>query len=85
MKLQPPPDPAAPLRLLRAGRADLALTYEPELLLARDKGTNLIGVGALVQKPLTTLMAIEGSGVKSAADLEGKRSAPPASRTRPPT
>ena len=29
-------------------------------------------VGALVQKPLTTLMAIEGSGVRSAGDLRGK-------------
>ncbi len=67
-----PSDPSAPLRLLEAKRADLALTYPPELLLARDKGTNLVGVGALVQKPLTTLMAIEGSGVKSVADLRGK-------------
>ncbi len=65
-------DPAAPLRLLAGGKADLALTYEPELLLARDKGTNLVGVGALVQKPLTSLMAIDGSGVQSVADLRGK-------------
>jgi putative hydroxymethylpyrimidine transport system substrate-binding protein len=72
VKLVTPPDPAAPLRLLQAGRADLALTYEPELILARDKGTNLVGVGALVQKPLTTLMAIEGSGVQSVGDLQGK-------------
>jgi putative hydroxymethylpyrimidine transport system substrate-binding protein len=72
VKLVTPPDPASPLRLLQAGKADLALTYEPELILARDKGTNLVGVGALVQKPLTTLMAIEGSGVKSVSDLQGK-------------
>ncbi len=72
VKLITPTDPAAPLRLLEAKRADLALTYEPELILARDKGTNLVGVGALVQKPLTTLMAIGGSGVKSVADLRGK-------------
>ena len=67
-----PPDPAAPLRLLVGGRVDLALTYEPELLLARDKGTSLVAVGALVQKPLTSLMAIEGSGVQSVSDLQGK-------------
>ncbi len=67
-----PSDPSAPLRLLQAGRADLAVTYEPELLLARDKGTNLVSVGALVQKPLTTLMAIEGSGVRGVGDLRGK-------------
>jgi putative hydroxymethylpyrimidine transport system substrate-binding protein len=67
-----PPDPAAPLRLLAAGKADLALTYEPELLLARDKGTSVVGVGALVQKPLTSLMAVDGSGVRSVTDLQGK-------------
>jgi len=67
-----PPDPAAPLRLLQAGRADLALTYPPELLLARDKEINLVAVGALVQKPLTSLMAIDGSNVSSVGDLRGK-------------
>lgn len=67
-----PPDPAAPLRLLAGGRADLAITYAPELLLARDQGTNLVGVGALVQKPLTSLIALEGSGVQDVADLRGK-------------
>jgi putative hydroxymethylpyrimidine transport system substrate-binding protein len=67
-----PGDPASPLRLLQAGKADLALTYEPELILARDKGTQLVGVGALVQKPLTSLMSIEGSGVQSVTDLQGK-------------
>jgi putative hydroxymethylpyrimidine transport system substrate-binding protein len=67
-----PPDPSAPLKLLQARRADLAISYEPEVLLARDKGTRLLSVGALVQQPLTTLMAISGSGVKSARDLKGK-------------
>ena len=72
VKIVTPPDPAAPVRLLAAGRADLALTYEPELLLARDKGTAIVGVGALVQVPLTSLMAVQGSGVSSVGDLEGK-------------
>ena len=69
-----PPDPSAPLKLLRAGRADLAISYEPELLLARDQGAeNLVAVGALVQTPLTSLMALPAAGVKSAKDLAGKR------------
>ncbi len=72
VELVTPPDPAAPLRLLEAGKADLALTYEPELILARDQGANLVGVGALVQQPLTSLMAIAGSGVRSVEDLQGK-------------
>ncbi len=58
MTIQPPPDPAAPLRLLQAGRADAVVSYEPELLLARDQGADLVGVGALVQKPLTSLISL---------------------------
>jgi putative hydroxymethylpyrimidine transport system substrate-binding protein len=74
VKIQPPPDPSAPLKLLRAGRADVAVSYEPELLLARDRGAeNLVAVGALVQAPLTSVIALPGSGVRTAADLAGKR------------
>ncbi|MEZ0294596.1 MAG: ABC transporter substrate-binding protein, partial [Solirubrobacteraceae bacterium] len=56
VKITPPPDPSAPLKLLLAGKADIAISYEPELLLARDQGAQLVSVGALVQKPLTSLM-----------------------------
>ena len=71
VKIQPPPDPSAPLKLLRAGRADVAISYEPELLLARDQGAdNLVSVGALVQAPLTSVIALPGSGVR---DGEGPR------------
>jgi len=74
VEIKAPPDPAAPLKLLRAGRADLVISYEPELLLARDKGADdLVAVGALVQKPLTSLMALPGSGIRGAKDLAGKR------------
>ena len=40
VEIQPPPDAAAPLKLLQADRVDLAISYEPELLLARDKGAD---------------------------------------------
>jgi putative hydroxymethylpyrimidine transport system substrate-binding protein len=73
VEIKPPPDPAAPLKLLQAGRADLVISYEPELFLARDKGADLVSVAALVQKPLTTLMSIRGSGIERPEDLAGKR------------
>ena len=74
VRFRTPPDPAAPLRLLRAGRADIAISYEPELLLARDQGAaDLVSVGALVQVPLTSLMALPASGIRTAGDLAGKR------------
>ena len=72
MQIKTPPDPSAPLKLLQAGRADLVLSYEPELLLARDKGaTDLVAVGALVEKPLTAMIALPDSKVRTAKDLAG--------------
>jgi putative hydroxymethylpyrimidine transport system substrate-binding protein len=74
VKIQTPPDAASPLKLLQAGKVDVAISYEPELLLARDAGAkNLVAVAAVVQKPLTSLMALPGSGVTSPKDLAGKR------------
>jgi putative hydroxymethylpyrimidine transport system substrate-binding protein len=74
VEIKAPPDPSAPLKLLRAGRADVVVSYEPELLLARSKGADdLVAIGALVQKPLTSLMALPGAKISSAKDLAGKR------------
>ena len=35
---QAPSDPSAPIKEVAAGRADLAISYEPEVMLARDQG-----------------------------------------------
>lgn len=67
-----PSDPAAPLKLLAAGRADLAISYEPEVLLARDRGLRVVSVGAMIQKPLTSIMALGKAGIRRPADLKGK-------------
>lgn len=68
-----PADPSAPLKLLAAGRADLVISYEPELLLARDKGQDLQAVGALVQKPLTSIISLGKDAVKRPEDLRDTR------------
>jgi putative hydroxymethylpyrimidine transport system substrate-binding protein len=73
VEIQPPPDATAPLKLLQAGRVDLAISYEPELLLARDKGADLVAVGALVQKPLTSLMSLGDRAITRPEQLAGKR------------
>jgi putative hydroxymethylpyrimidine transport system substrate-binding protein len=67
-----PSDPAAPLKLLAAGQADLAISYEPEVLLARDRGLNLVSVGAIVQRPLTSIVALPAAHVRRPADLRGR-------------
>jgi putative hydroxymethylpyrimidine transport system substrate-binding protein len=70
---QIPADPSDPLKLLAAGKVDMAISYEPELLLARDQGERLVSIGALVQRPLTSIIALPGKHVASVAALAGKR------------
>jgi putative hydroxymethylpyrimidine transport system substrate-binding protein len=70
---QTPSDPSTPLKLLAAGRVDMAISYEPELLLARDQGYKLVSIGALVQRPLTSIIALPAAHVRRVADLAGKR------------
>jgi putative hydroxymethylpyrimidine transport system substrate-binding protein len=67
-----PSDPAAPLKDVAAGRADLAITYEPEVMLAREQGLDVVAVAALVNQPLTSLIWLKESGIKRVADLKGK-------------
>jgi putative hydroxymethylpyrimidine transport system substrate-binding protein len=67
-----PTDPSAPLKDVAAGRADLAVTYEPEVMLAHEKGLDVVAVAALVNQPLTSLIWLKKSGIKGVADLKGK-------------
>lgn len=68
-----PTESADALKLLAAGRVDMAISYEPQLLLARDQGLKLVSIGALVQRPLTSIIALPSAHVRKVADLAGKR------------
>ena len=67
-----PAETAEPLKLLAAGKVDMAISYEPELLLARDQGLQLVSIAALVQRPLTSIIALPEQHVDSVAQLAGK-------------
>jgi putative hydroxymethylpyrimidine transport system substrate-binding protein len=69
---QAPSDPSAPIKEVAAGRVDLAVSYEPEVLLARDQGLPVTAVAALVPRPLTSLIWLKGSGIARVKDLRGK-------------
>jgi putative hydroxymethylpyrimidine transport system substrate-binding protein len=71
--VQVPSDPASPLQLLAAGKVDAAISYEPELLLARDRNLPLVSVAAIVQEPLTSIVSLGSKHVRTAAQLRGKR------------
>ena len=59
------------LKLLAAGRADLAVVDIHDLGLARERGADVVGVGALVQRPLAAVIA--APEVRRPRDLEGRR------------
>jgi putative hydroxymethylpyrimidine transport system substrate-binding protein len=72
VEIREPPDPAAPLKQVVAGRVDLAISYEPEVLRARDDGLAVQSVGALVQAPLTSIISLPSAGIRRPEDLDGK-------------
>jgi putative hydroxymethylpyrimidine transport system substrate-binding protein len=71
--VQVPSDPSLPLKLLAAGKVDVAISYEPEVLLARQQGEQVVSVGAIVQKPLTSIVSLASKHITSPAQLRGKR------------
>jgi putative hydroxymethylpyrimidine transport system substrate-binding protein len=72
VEIQTPSDPAAPLKLVAAGSSDLAISYEPEVVLAREQGLGVKAVAALVNRPLTSLIWLKKSGIDGVAGLRGK-------------
>jgi putative hydroxymethylpyrimidine transport system substrate-binding protein len=66
-----PSDPSLPIKQVAAGRADLAISYEPEVILAREQGLDVVAVAAIVNQPLTSLFWLKKSGIKGVADLKG--------------
>ncbi len=73
VELIPPSDPADPPRLVAAGRADLAITYHPQLVVAAADGIPLVRIATLVDTPLNILMVLADGPVQRIADLRGRR------------
>lgn len=72
VELVPPADPSAPPRLVAAGQADIAVSYQPNLHLQVKEGLPLSRIGTLVETPLNALVVLEDGPIKSLADLKGK-------------
>jgi putative hydroxymethylpyrimidine transport system substrate-binding protein len=72
VKLYTPADPSTVLQTVGAGKDDLGISYQPELLLARAQGVPVVSVAALVQHPLMGLMATKEQHITRPHDLVGK-------------
>jgi putative hydroxymethylpyrimidine transport system substrate-binding protein len=71
IRVRPPGSAPDSLKLLAAGKADLAVLDVHDLGLARERDADLVGVAALVQRPLGALIA--RPGIERPRDLEGRR------------
>lgn len=68
-----PADPADPPKWVAAGKADIALTYEPQFLVAQKQGLPLVWLATLVATPLDCMMTLEDSGIRRIQDFKAKR------------
>ena len=69
---QIPSDPSAPIKQVATGRVDLAISYEPEVLLAHDQGLPVKAVAAVVPNAADVLDLAQGLRDGEIKDLRGK-------------
>ena len=73
VELIQPADPNDPPKLLAAGQADIALSYQPQLHLQVAEGLPLARIGTLIATPLNCVVALADGPVKTLADLKGRK------------
>ncbi|MCS6779689.1 MAG: ABC transporter substrate-binding protein [Geminicoccaceae bacterium] len=73
VELVAPADPNDPPKLVAAGKADIAIGYQPQLHLQVHEGLPLVRIGTLVATPLNSLVFLEGGPVRAVADLRGRK------------
>ncbi|MFO1157867.1 MAG: ABC transporter substrate-binding protein [Reyranellaceae bacterium] len=73
VELIAPADPNAPPKLVAAGQAEYAVSYQPTLQMLAAEGLPLVRVGVLVAQPLNALVALEDGPVKTIADFKGRK------------
>jgi putative hydroxymethylpyrimidine transport system substrate-binding protein len=61
------------LKLAASGTVELAVSYEPQTIIAAARGLDVVVVGRLIEHPLTTLLFLKGRGIRVPQDLEGQK------------
>lgn len=62
------------ISLPAAGKADIGIYYSQDAILtAIGEGVPIVSIGAIPQRSLNVVIALEESGISSAADLAGKK------------
>ena len=69
---RPPSGVSDALTLVGAGRADVGISYEPELFFAQEHDAPVAAVATVVPTALASIIAAGSSGIRTPADLRGK-------------
>lgn len=73
VELIAPADPNDPPKLVAAGQADLAVSYQPQLHLQVAAGLPLVRIGTLIATPLNSLVVLADGPIKAVPDLKGRK------------
>lgn len=73
VELIAPADPNNPPKFVAAGKADITVSYQPQLHVQVAQGLPLVRIGTLVSMPLNSLVVLANGPVRSLADLKGRK------------
>ncbi|MEM7252646.1 MAG: ABC transporter substrate-binding protein [Pseudomonadota bacterium] len=73
VELIEPSNPNDPPKLVAAGKAPVAISYQPQLHIQAAQGLPLARIGTVVSTPLNTLLVKDDGPIKSIADLKGRK------------
>lgn len=71
--IQEPADPSMPPKLVAANKIDLAVSYQPNLIIDVAAGLPLIRSATLIATPLNSLMVLDNNKINNLSDLKGKK------------
>ncbi len=67
-----PSNPNDPAKLVAAGKADIAVSYQHQHQMQIDQGLPLVRIATLIATPLNSLVVLADGPITSLADLRGK-------------
>lgn len=73
VRILSPSETSDSLKLAATGEIDIAVAYEPQVIMASAAGIDIRVGGKLADHPLSTLLFLKGKGIEKPSDLEGKK------------
>lgn len=73
VELIEPADPSMPPKMVAAGKADIAVSYQPQLHVQVEEGLPLTRFGTLVSTPLNSLVVLKEGPIQSISDLKDRK------------